>query len=46
MPVVDFVLATPRKEALEEFEHACQRGAEACAYLVEHGLEKTQNTFN
>ena len=30
MPVVDFVLTTPRKESLEEFEHACQRGAEAC----------------
>ena len=46
MPVVDFVLATPRKDARAEFEAACDRAAGACVSLVEHGLEKTQNTFN
>lgn len=46
MPVVDFVLARPRKDAQLEFEQGCLRASQACAYLIEHGLEKTQNTFN
>lgn len=46
MSVVDFVLARPRKDALEDFEQGCGRGAEACAYFIQHGLAKTQNTFN
>jgi PTH1 family peptidyl-tRNA hydrolase len=46
MPVVDFVLARPRKEALEELEHGCCRASEACASLIRDGLAKTQNTFN
>lgn len=46
MPVVDFVLALPRKDARVDFETACERAAQACAFLIEHGLEKTQNAFN
>lgn len=46
MPVVDFVLATPRKDAQIEFEQGCARAAEACASLIEQGLAKTQNLFN
>ena len=46
MPVVDFVLATPRKDARADFEQGCDLGAQACAHLIEHGLVKTQNTFN
>lgn len=46
MPVVDFVLARPRKDAQADFEQGCQTAAEACAHLIEHGLAKTQNTFN
>lgn len=46
MPVVDFVLAKPRKDAQADFEAGCSRAAEACGYLIQHGLAKTQNTFN
>ncbi len=46
MPVVDFVLARPKKEALEDFEQGCQRASEACVSLIQNGLAKTQNTFN
>ena len=46
MPVVDFVLASPRKDAQIEFEQGCARAAEACACLIEQGLAKTQNLFN
>lgn len=46
MPVVDFVLARPRKDALEDFEQGCYRASEACASLIQNGLSKTQNTFN
>ena len=46
MDVADYVLSLPRKEAKEEFEAACDRGAEAVLSLLERGLEKTQQAFN
>ena len=46
MPVADYVLSLPRREAAEEFEHAVARGAEATLYLVQNGLEKTQQAYN
>lgn len=46
MPVIDYVLAKPRKDAAEQFEQACTLASEACASLIEHGLAKTQNAFN
>ncbi len=46
MSVVDFVLQAPRKEAKEDFDEACVRGADAVESLLSVGLEKTQNVFN
>jgi PTH1 family peptidyl-tRNA hydrolase len=46
MPVVDFVLAVPKKDAQIEFDQACNNAALACSYLMENGLAKTQNKFN
>lgn len=46
MPVVDFVLARPRKHDEDDFAAACDKAAEACLYLLDHTLEQTQNTFN
>ena len=46
MNVADFVLSLPKKEAAEDFEHAVGRGSQAALYLIEHGLEKTQQAFN
>lgn len=46
MPVADYVLSLPKKEAEEDFEYACNRAAEAALFLVENGLEKTQQKFN
>lgn len=46
MSVVDFVLQAPRKEAKEDFDEACVRGADAVESLLSVGLEKTQNMFN
>lgn len=46
MPVVDFVLKTPQKQAKEDFEQGCELAADACVSLITDGLQKTQNTFN
>lgn len=46
MSVVDFVLQTPRKDAKDEFDAACQYGSEAVRSLLEVGLQRTQNSFN
>ena len=46
MDVADFVLSLPKKEQKEEFEAACDRGAQAVLSLIERGLEKTQQEFN
>ena len=46
MNVADYVLSLPKKEAAEDFEYAVGRGSQAALYLIEHGLEKTQQAFN
>lgn len=46
MSVVDFVLAQPKKEQKDDFDQACYRAAEAVGYLLDNGLEKTQQKFN
>ncbi len=46
MPVVDWVLSLPKKEAADDFAYAVDRGAQAALSLVTTGLEKTQQTFN
>lgn len=46
MPVVDFVLQAPRKDAMDEFQASCDRGAQAVMSLITVGLEKTQQNFN
>ncbi len=46
MPVADYVLSLPKKEAKEDFDYAVDRGAQAVLFLVENGLEKTQQRFN
>ena len=46
MPVADFVLAVPKKEAADLFEDAIQTAAEAALSLIDVGLEKTQQKFN
>lgn len=46
MPVADYVLSLPKKEAAEAFQAATDQGAQAALYLVENGLEKTQQKFN
>lgn len=46
MEAYDFVLAPIRKDALDDFIEACTQAARAVPYLIEHGLETTQNLFN
>lgn len=46
MPVADYVLSLPRKEQAEDFAQATGLAAEATLFLVENGLEKTQQKFN
>lgn len=46
MAVADYVLSLPKKEAAEAFEHAVACAADAALYLVQNGLEKTQQAFN
>lgn len=46
MPVTDFVLSRPRREAKDEFEQTCGLAAEAVPYLIRNGLEKAQQEFN
>ena len=46
MDVADFVLQVPRKEAADDFAQAINLAAEAALFLVDNGLEKTQQKFN
>lgn len=46
MNVADYVLSLPKKEAAEDFEAAIDQAAQATLYLLEHGLEKTQQQYN
>lgn len=46
MGVADFVLSHPKGEARQDFESAVDLGAQAVTYLIEHGLEATQQRFN
>mgnify|MGYP002515998687 FL=1 len=46
MAMADYVLSLPKREAKEDFEHAVDRGAQAVLYLIDNGLEKTQQRFN
>lgn len=46
MPVADYVLSLPKKDAADDFAQATDLGCEAALFLIEHGLEKTQQQFN
>ena len=46
MQGADYVLSVPRGDSAEDFDYALGRGADAVVYLIEHGLEKTQQVFN
>ena len=46
MPVADYVLSVPKKEAADDFQYAIDRAALATLSLLEEGLEKTQSKFN
>lgn len=46
MPVADYVLSLPKKDAADDFAQATDLGCEAALLLIEHGLEKTQQKFN
>jgi PTH1 family peptidyl-tRNA hydrolase len=46
MDAADYVLQAPKKDALDDFRQACHRGSEATLFLVENGLENTQQKFN
>lgn len=46
MPVADYVLSLPKKDAADDFAQAIDLGCEAALFLIEHGLEKTQQKFN
>lgn len=46
MAVADWVLSRPKKEAEQDFIQATNLAAEATLFLLENGLEKTQQKFN
>lgn len=46
MPVADWVLSRPKKEAEQDFTQAVQLATQATLFLLENGLEKTQQKFN
>ena len=46
MPVVDWVLGLPKKEAADDFTYAVGQAARAVLSLMDAGLEKTQQEFN
>ena len=46
MPVVDWVLGRPKKDALDDFEQAARLAGEASLFYLENGLEKTQQKYN
>lgn len=46
MSVADYVLSLPKKDAADDFAQVTDLGCEAALFLIEHGLEKTQQKFN
>lgn len=46
MPVVDWVLSQPKKEAADDFAQATELASQAALMLITDGLEKTQQEFN
>ena len=46
MNVADYVLSLPKKEAADDFMQATDLASQAALFLVENGLEKTQQKFN
>ena len=46
MKVADYVLQTPKKEAELDFDEACHLACQATLFLMDNGLEKTQQKFN
>lgn len=46
MPVVDWVLGLPKKDAADDFSYAVGRAAQAVMSLMDAGLEKTQQEYN
>ena len=46
MPVVKWVLARPKGELADTFKQSVNKAAEATLFLIENGLEKTQQKFN
>ena len=46
MNVADYVLSLPKKEAADCFEQATSLAAEATLFLIQNGLEKTQQKYN
>lgn len=46
MPVVDWVLSAPKKEAFEAFDCVTTEAAQAVLGLITDGLEKTQQKYN
>lgn len=46
MDAADFVLQPLRKEALDDFVPGCIQALRAIPFLIEHGLEATQQEFN
>jgi len=46
MDGADYVLQVPKKDDGEDFMQACNLACRAVLYLIENGLEKTQQEFN
>ena len=46
MPVADWVLSRPKNDAADDFVQATQLASQAVLFLIENGLEKTQQKFN
>lgn len=46
MAPADFVLAAPKAQEAQDFEFACDRGAQALRVLLDEGLEAAQRQFN
>ncbi|VEH02295.1 Peptidyl-tRNA hydrolase [Slackia heliotrinireducens] len=46
MPVTDWVLSKPKKEAWDDFVQGTQLGCEAVLYYMDNGLDKAQQKYN
>lgn len=46
MDAADYVLQAPKKDALDDFVQGCRQASTATLFLIENGLEKTQQEFN